>query len=208
MLESADFRKPTQVCAHGFVTVDDQKMSKSRGTFINAKTYLEHLDPEYLRYYFAAKMSNDVDDLDLNLEDFVQRVNSDVIGKVVNIPSRCANFITKHFDATLAASCTGEELELYHSCVERGKTIAEFYENREFGKAMREVMAYADIANEYIHINEPWAQIKDDSKKQRVLDVCSLGVNLFRVLMTYLYPVLPKMGQGRRGISQHRAQME
>ena len=193
MLESAGFRKPTKVCAHGFVTVDGQKMSKSRGTFINAKTYLEHLNPEYLRYYFAAKMTNDVDDLDLNLEDFVLRVNSDVVGKVVNIASRCANFITKKFDSTLSATCS--EPALYQSFVDTGEHIAKAFENREFGKAVREIMALADKANQYIDEKKPWILAKEEGREQDTLDVCSTGVNLFRLLITYLSPILPKMAE-------------
>ncbi len=189
MLESAGFRKPTKVCAHGFVTVDGQKMSKSRGTFINAKIYLAHLNPEYLRYYFAAKLTGGVDDLDLNLEDFVQRVNADLIGKVINIASRCASFITKKFAGTLATECT--ELSLYNHFVDTADIIAQHYENREFSKAIREIMALADKANQFIDEKKPWVTIKDDNKQQETLADCSMGINLFRLLITYLSPVLP-----------------
>ncbi len=188
MLSSAEFRTPTKVCVHGFLTVNGKKMSKSRGTFINARTYLNHLQPEYLRYYFAAKLGASVDDLDLNLEDFVQRVNSDLVGKVVNIASRTAKFITKS-GGTL--SNTIEDEALWQRFVDGGDVIAEFYENREFGKAQREIMALADAANEYIANKAPWTLAKQEGSEQQVLDICTLGINMFRALLTYLKPVLP-----------------
>jgi len=188
MLKSADFRTPTKVCVHGFLTVNGQKMSKSRGTFINARTYLDHLQPEYLRYYFAAKLGAAVDDLDLNLEDFVQRVNSDLVGKVVNIASRTAKFVSKA-GGTLSAN--NAKPELWQRFVAGGETIAQLYENREFGKAMREIMALADAANEYIAEQAPWALAKQEGTEQQVLDICSLGINMFRALVAYLKPVLP-----------------
>ncbi len=193
MLDSAGLRTPTGVFAHGFLTVNGTKMSKSRGTFINARTYLEHLDPEYLRYYFAAKLGSSVDDMDLNLEDFVQRVNSDVVGKVVNIASRCAGFLKKGFDNTLAADCA--EDALLAEFIAAGDTIAELYEAREFNKAIREIVTLADRANQYIDNRKPWVLAKEEGKEQEVLDACSVGVNLFRVLMTYLKPVLPAMAE-------------
>lgn len=188
MLSDAGFRTPTKVCVHGFLTVDGTKMSKSRGTFINARTYLNHLNPEYLRYYYATKLTNSVDDLDLNLEDFVNRVNSDLVGKVVNIASRTAKFVAKA-GGRLSASNANPELWAKFTGAE--KTIAEFYENREFGRAMREIMALADAANEFIAEQAPWTLAKDQSKSQQVLDVCSLGINCFAALMTFLKPVLP-----------------
>ncbi|MCG6898956.1 MAG: methionine--tRNA ligase [Gammaproteobacteria bacterium] len=191
MLRGADFRTPTAIFAHGFLTVDGQKMSKSRGTFIKARTYLDHLNPEYLRYYFAAKLGSGVDDIDLNLEDFVARVNSDLVGKVVNIASRCAGFINKRFAGRLADECT--EPGLYRSFVDEGNDIAEQYENREFGHALRKIMALADRANQYIDANKPWVLAKQPDQEQTVQAVCSVGLNLFRVLMTYLQPVLPVM---------------
>src|SRR5210317_772801 len=191
MLQGAGFRMPTSVFAHGFLTVDGAKMSKSRGTFVKARTYLKHLNPEYLRYYFAAKLGSGVDDLDLNLADFVLRVNSDLVGKVVNIASRCAGFINKRFDGRLSAECT--EPDLYRSFVDEGNAIAESYEQREFGQAIRKIMALADRANQYIDANKPWVLAKEPGKDQMVQDVCSVGLNLFRVLMTYLQPVLPAM---------------
>ena len=191
MLSGADFRTPTAIYAHGFLTVDGQKMSKSRGTFIKARAYLDHLNPEYLRYYFAAKLGNGVDDIDLNLEDFVARVNSDLVGKVVNIASRCAGFIVKRFAGRLADECS--EAELYQSFVAESDAIAADYENREFGHALRKIMALADRANQYIDANKPWVLAKQEGQEQAVQDVCSVGLNLFRVLMTWLQPVLPVM---------------
>jgi len=189
MLEGSGYRKPTSVFAHGFVTVNGAKMSKSKGTFIKGRTYLDHLNPEYLRYYYAAKLTNRIDDLDLNLEDFAQRVNSDLVGKVVNIASRCASFITKRFDGMLSENI--DDQALADEVTSAGDRLAELYENREFGKAMREIMALADKVNEYIAIKEPWQLVKDETKQQEVQDICSLGINLFRTLMIYLKPVLP-----------------
>lgn len=197
MLEGAGYRKPTNVFAHGFVTVNGAKMSKSKGTFIKGRTYLEHLQPEYLRYYYAAKLTNRIDDLDLNLEDFTQRVNSDLVGKVVNIASRCAGFISKRFDGMLSA--TIDDQELADEVMAAGDRLAELYEKRDFGRAMREIMALADKVNEYIAIKEPWQLAKDENKQQEVQDICSLGINLFRILMTYLKPVLPALAEKTEG---------
>ena len=193
MLDSAGLRQPTAVYAHGFLTVNGVKMSKSRGTFILAETYLAHLDPEYLRYYFAAKLSSGVDDIDLNLDDFVQRVNADLIGKVVNIASRCAGFLRKKFDNKLSANCS--EPELVQSFIDAGDSIAALYEAREFNRAMREVIALADRANQFIDDKKPWVMAKDEAQASAVQEVCSVGINLFRVLATYLKPVLPNMAQ-------------
>lgn len=192
MLSSANFRTPTKVCVHGFLTVNGQKMSKSRGTFINARSYLDHLNPEYLRYYFAAKLSSSVDDLDLNLDDFIQRVNSDLVGKVVNIASRTAKFIQKS-GGTLSSNIADETL--WQQFVDASEVIAGHYEARDFGKAMREIMALADAANEYIAAKAPWALAKEDGTEQQVLDICTLGINMFRALLTYLKPVLPALTQ-------------
>lgn len=189
MLEGADFRKPTAVFAHGFVTVNGEKMSKSKGTFVKASTYLAHLNPEYLRYYYATKLTHKIDDLDLNLEDFVQRVNSDLVGKVVNIASRCASFITKRFDGTLSTNI--DDQALADEVMAAGDSIAAHYESRDFGRGMREIMALADKVNEYIAVKEPWQLVKDETKQQEVHDICSLGINMFRTLMIYLKPVLP-----------------
>lgn len=193
MLTGADFRTPTAIYSHGFVTVNGQKMSKSRGTFIKADTYLQHLNPEYLRYYFAAKLGNKIDDIDLNLEDFALRVNADLVGKVVNIASRCAGFIGKRFDGKLSE--TLPEADLIQSFVAKGEEIAGYYEDREFGRAVREIMALADKANQYIDEQKPWVLAKEEGKDQQVQDVCSVGISLFRLLMIYLKPVLPTMAQ-------------
>jgi methionyl-tRNA synthetase len=193
MLDSAGLRQPTAVYAHGFLTVNGVKMSKSRGTFILADTYLNHLDPEYLRYYYAAKLSSGVDDIDLNLDDFVQRVNSDLIGKVVNIASRCAGFLRKKFDNQMSDNCA--EPELVQSFIDAGDQIAALYETREFNRAMREIIALADRANQYIDDKKPWVMAKDEALEDEVQAVCSVGINLFRALATYLKPVLPAMAE-------------
>ena len=193
MLEGAGFRLPTAVFCHGFLTVNGQKMSKSRGTFIMARTYLEHLGAEYFRYYIAAKLGSGVDDIDLNLEDFVQRVNSDLVGKVVNIASRCAGFIGKRFDGMLASAAAQPALLTEFSAAR--EAIATHYEQREFSKALRAVMALADRANQYIDHEKPWQLAKDPDQQARVQEVCTMGINLFRVLMVYLKPVLPAMAQ-------------
>ena len=189
MLSGAQFRTPTAIFAHGFLTVNGEKMSKSRGTFITARTYLDHLNPEYLRYYFAAKLSAGVDDIDLNFDDFSQRVNSDLVGKVVNIASRCSGFISKRFANTLSATCS--EPLLYQDFINANKQIAEFYETREFGKAMREIMALADKANQYIDEKKPWLIAKQEGNDTELHDVCSMGINLFRLLTVFLKPVIP-----------------
>jgi len=189
MLTSAGFRTPTKICVHGFVTVNGKKMSKSRGTFVNARCYLDHLNPEYLRYYYGAKLSGSVEDIDLNLEDFVQKVNSDLVGKVINIASRCARFVTGNDGGRLSSSI--DNPGLWDQVSGAATAIAEHYENREFGRAIRDIMALADAANEYIADREPWKLDKDPANKQQVQDICSLGINLFRVIMIYLKPVLP-----------------
>ena len=192
MLKSADFRTPTKVCVHGFVTVNGTKMSKSRGTFINARTYLDHLNPEYLRYYYASKLTNTVEDIDLNLEDFIQKVNSDLVGKVVNIASRCSKFITNE-SGVLSSRIENEAL--WDQVTGVADSIANYYENREFGKAIREIMAQADSVNEYIAEQEPWKRNKDQDQKQQVQDICSLGINLFRIILIYLKPIVPAMAE-------------
>ncbi|WP_284892090.1 methionine--tRNA ligase [Cobetia amphilecti] len=191
MLEGAGMRTPTGVNCHGFVTVNGAKMSKSRGTFIKADTYAQFLNPEYLRYYFAAKLTSGVDDLDLNLDDFTARVNSDLVGKVVNIASRCAGFVKKFGDGKLSATCA--EPELVERFIAAGEGIAADFEAREFARAMRKVMELADEANTYIADKAPWAMAKEDGREQEVLDVCSVGINLFRQLMVYLAPVIPEL---------------
>ena len=193
MLASAGLRQPTAIFAHGFLTVDGTKMSKSRGTFIMASTYLDHLDAEYLRYYFAAKLSPNVDDMDLNLEDFIQRVNSDLVGKVVNIASRCSGFLRKRFDNEISTTCS--EPGFINELIGAGDSIAALYETRDFQRAMREIIALADRANQYIDEKKPWVLAKEEGRDQEVQDACSVGINCFRVLMTYLKPVLPVMGK-------------
>lgn len=189
ILSGAGFRPPTDVFAHGFLTVNGQKMSKSRGTFIEANTYLKHLNPEYLRYYFAAKLNHRIEDLDLNFDDFVQRVNSDLVGKVVNIASRCAGFINKRFDGYLAPRLM--DVALYESFVTAAKTIGQCYESREYSRAMREIMALADQANQFVAEHKPWEVAKQPERDDELQDICSMALNLFRVLMIYLGPVLP-----------------
>ena len=181
MLDGAKFRKPTNVFAHGFVTANGAKMSNRKGTFVKARTYLDNLDPEYLRYYYAAKLNNGITDLDLNLEDFALRVNSDLVGKVVNIASRCASFITKKFDGKLSDTVMDEALLGEFKCF---ASIANHYENRDYSRAIREIMALADKANQFIDAKAPWVLIKDETKQQEAHDVCSLGLNMFRVLIT------------------------
>ncbi|MCT8986758.1 methionine--tRNA ligase [Shewanella phaeophyticola] len=199
MLDGAGLRKPTSVYAHGYVTVNGAKMSKSKGTFIKARTYLDNLDPEYLRYYYAAKLNSRIDDLDLNLEDFAQRVNSDLVGKLVNLASRTAGFISKRFDGKLAKVADNS---LANSFLAKSETIAEFYETREFGKAMREIMALADTANGYVADAAPWQLVKQEDKQEEAHQVCSNALNLFRILVTYLKPVLPKLAQDVEGFLQ------
>ncbi len=189
MLEGSGFRTPTAIFAHGFLTVDGQKMSKSRGTFITARTYLNHLNPEYLRYYFAAKLGSGVDDIDLNLEDFTARVNSDLVGKVVNIASRCAGFINKRFAGKLSQNVHNETL--LKSMVAANETVAQAYEAREYSKAMREIMSLADKANQYIDDHKPWVIAKEEGRDAELQAICTMGINCFRLLMLYLKPVLP-----------------
>ena len=191
VLTSSGYRTPTAVFAHGFLTVDGTKMSKSRGTFVNARTYLDHLNPEYLRYYLAAKLSAGIDDLDLNLEDFALRVNSDLVGKVVNIASRCASFINKGFDGRLAEQ--PDNLELLQGIQSIKAEVTAHFENREYGKAIRLIMAQADKANQYINDKEPWVIAKTDKQSAELQAICSTGINAFRLLLCYLKPVLPAM---------------
>ncbi|MFZ7187417.1 methionine--tRNA ligase [Avibacterium avium] len=193
MLDGAELRKPDNIFVHGYVTVNGEKMSKSRGTFIQAATYLKHLDPEYLRYYYAAKLSNRIDDLDLNLEDFVQRVNADVVNKLVNLASRNAGFIQKRFNGELAASL--QDPVLFAEFTSQADHIAAYYENREFGKAIREIMVLTDKANKYIDEKAPWVIAKEEGREQELQQVCSMGIELFRVLIGYLKPVLPQLAE-------------
>ena len=189
MLHGADYRTPTAIFSHGFLTVNGLKMSKSRGTFITARSYLDHLNPEYLRYYFAAKLGSGVDDLDLNLDDFIARVNADLVGKVVNIASRCAGFIHKQFGSRLADEIAEPALFAHFSAA--GGAIAELYEKREFSRAVREIMTLADQANQYIDDKKPWVMAKQAGRETELHAVCSMGLNLFRQLIGYLRPILP-----------------
>ena len=193
MLKGAGFRTPTGVFCHGFLTVNGQKMSKSRGTFIMAETYLKHLRPEYLRYYFAAKLGSGIDDIDLSLEDFRLRVNADLVNKVVNIASRCAGFISKKFDGQLDSQLA--EPELYQQAIALSDIIADAYESREYARAMREIMHLADKANQYIDTAEPWVLAKQEGKEAEVQACCTMGINLFRVIISYLAPVLPAVAE-------------
>lgn len=193
MLEGAGFRKPTAVNVHGYLTVNGAKMSKSRGTFIKARTYLDHLNPEYLRYYYASKLGRGVEDLDLNLDDFIQKVNSDLVGKVVNIASRCAGFIHKGNQGILVNALA--EPALWDSFLEATPSIADAYEKRDFARAMRETMALADAANAWIADKAPWAMNKIEGQQDEVQAICSLGINLFKQLVILLKPVLPELAQ-------------
>jgi len=193
VLKSADFRIPTAVFCHGFLMVNGEKMSKSRGTFIQARAYLDHLPAEPLRYYYAAKLNNSVDDIDLNLQDFQQRINSDLVGKVVNIASRCAGFISKKFDGKLSPSMADEAL--YKNFTDASDSIAQAYEDRRYSKAMREIMALADLANQYVDEKQPWVLAKDEERQQEVQDICSQGLNMFRAIMVFLKPVLPELAE-------------
>jgi len=193
VLEGSGFRTPTSVYAHGFLTVNGLKMSKSRGTFIKARTYLDNLDPSYLRYYYAAKLGPTIEDIDLNLDDFIARVNADLVGKLVNIASRCAGFISKRFDGRLSGELADEAL--FAEFATAAETLAGHYEAREYSKAMRLAMALADKANRYIDDNKPWLMIKDEDKLDEVQMVCTQGLNMFRSLMVYLTPVIPGVAE-------------
>ena len=191
MLEGSNFRKPTNLFVHGYVTVNGAKMSKSRGTFIKASTWLNHLDADSLRYYYAAKLSSRIDDIDLNLEDFVQRVNADIVNKVVNLASRNAGFINKRFDGKLSAELA--DPALYQSFIDAQVSIAEAWNSREFSRAIREIMAMADVANRYVDEQAPWVVAKQEGRDADLQAICSMGINMFRVLMTWLAPVMPSL---------------
>ncbi|MDH3336534.1 MAG: methionine--tRNA ligase [Gammaproteobacteria bacterium] len=196
VLAGSGFRTPTSVFAHGFLTVNGKKMSKSRGTFIKARTYLDNLNPSYLRYYYAAKLGPTIEDIDLNLDDFTARVNSDLVGKLVNIASRCAGFIGKRFDGKLAEALP--EPALFAEIAEASETIAEHFERREYSKAMRIIMSLADTANRYIDDKKPWVMIKNEDQLDEVQAVCTQGLNMFRSLMIYLAPVIPAVAEDAR----------
>jgi methionyl-tRNA synthetase len=200
VLQASGMRRPTAVHAHGFLTINGQKMSKSRGTFVTARRYLESFAPEYLRYYFAAKLTSGIDDIDMNLEEFTTRLNSDIVGKLVNIASRCAGFITKSAAGKLAAALP--EPELYSSFVAAGHSIAQAYENYDTAAAIRDLMLLADRANQYIDSRKPWTLAKQPERAAEVQGICTQGLNLFRVLMIYLQPVLPDMAAKARRFLQ------
>ena len=191
ILMSAHLRTPTKISIQGFLTVNGQKMSKSRGTAIKARTYLNHLHPEYFRYYLASKLTTRIEDIDLNLDDFRLKVNADLVGKVVNIASRCAGFINKSFDHTL--SCMPQDLPLVQTFQQAQKTIADDYENREFAQVVRHIMHLADLANQYIDEQKPWVTAKDPARQSETQVICTVGLNCFRWLMTYLKPILPEL---------------
>ena len=196
VLEGSGFRTPTSVFAHGFLTVNGLKMSKSRGTFIKARTYLDNLDPSHLRYYYAAKLGPTIEDIDLNLDDFVARVNADLVGKLVNIASRCAGFVNKRFDGQLSGTLA--DAALFKEFAAASETLASHYEGREYSKAMRLIMALADKANRYIDEKKPWVMIKDEDQLAEVQLVCTQGLNMFRSLMIYLTPVIPAVAEDAR----------
>jgi methionyl-tRNA synthetase len=189
LLHGANLRTPNAIFVNGFLTIDGQKMSKSRGTFIKARTYLDHLPPEYLRYYLAAKLSDRIEDYDIHFDDFHQRVNSDLVGKFINIASRTANFIHKEFAGKLSSIC--KEPELFNTFAKAGDEIAKKWDKMEFSQAIRQIMSLADIANQYIDEKKPWLLMKQEKEKGTVQEVCTMGLNLFRLLMIYLKPVLP-----------------
>ena len=190
-LQFASLRAPTAVFAHGFLTVDGQKMSKSRGTFITAKSYLdEGLNPEWMRYYIAAKLNNRIEDIDLNLNDFIARVNSDLVGKYINIASRAAGFVHKRFDGQLSDVASSELIQQLQAA---SASLAQSYEEREYAKTLREVMALTDVVNEYVDANKPWELAKQEGQDARLQQVCSELINAFRILTVYLSPVLPKL---------------
>jgi len=193
MLYGSKFKTPDAIFVHGFLTVDGQKMSKTRGTFIKARTYLDHLDAEYLRYYFATKLNNRIEDIDLNLEDFMLRVNSDLIGKVVNIASRCAGFIKKHFGGKLTNAI--HDQALWEEFSAANESITTFYEGREYSRAMREIMGLADRTNQYIDERQPWVIAKQQGKDAELQAICSMGINCFRLIIIYLKPVLPELAE-------------
>ena len=191
ILHGSGFRTPTAIFAHGFLTVDGQKMSKTRGTFITARTYLEHLDPAYLRYYFAARLGPGIDDIDLNLDDFLLRVNADLVGKVVNIASRSAGFIERRFAGRLSSG--HHDAALFNSLAGAAEDIAGAYERREYAEAMRAIMALADRTNQYIDAHKPWHIAKDPGREPELQAICTQGLNCFRLLALYLKPVLPAL---------------
>ena len=193
VLDGAELKKPDGIYVNGFLTVNGKKMSKSRGTMIKVRTYLDHLNPEYLRYYYAYKLSGGMDDFDLDTNDFFDRVNSDLVGKCVNIASRCAKFINDDFNNQLSGKIADQEL--LSQFQQSSSSIATMYKHREFGRAMRTIMSLADQANRYLDKEKPWNLAKDVTKKEQVQEICTMGLNLFRILMIYLKPVVPAIAK-------------
>ena len=193
MLSNANFKQPSGVFAHGFLTLDGEKMSKSRGNFISADDFVKTLDPEYLRYYFASKLSTGVDDIDLSLEDLKQKVNSDLVNKLVNIASRSANFLNKHFNNKLSKEIDNNAL--IEDFIRASNEVSNHYENLELNKAMKEIMALADKANQYVDKMEPWVLVKDEKNLELVHKICSTALNLFRILAIMIEPVTPKLSE-------------
>jgi methionyl-tRNA synthetase len=191
MLEGSGFRKPTAIFCHGFLTVDGEKMSKSRGTFFNARTYLKHLDPEYLRYYFASRLTNKIEDIDLSFDDFQTRVNSELVGKIINIGSRCAKFINKDFNNKLASEFNNQDL--VENVLSKTNDIVKNYEGRNYSTNIRLVSSLADDVNKYLDEVKPWVKIKNENERELVQKICTDGLNLFRILIGYLKPVLPSI---------------
>ncbi|UDG81275.1 Methionine--tRNA ligase [Candidatus Profftia lariciata] len=193
ILECSNFRKPSNIFVHGYITVNGAKMSKSRGTFVQAKTYLKHLDPECLRYYYATKLSSRIDDIDLNMQDFVQRVNTDIVNKLINLAARNASFINQRFNGVLASYT--EDSDVYNTVINAADDIAKLYDNRELGKAMRKIMTLVDLSNRYIDVQAPWILAKKRGQDATLQAICSMGINLFRILMIYITPVMPALSQ-------------
>ena len=193
ILEATNHRTPTSVYANGFLTVNGKKMSKSRGTFIQARTYLDSLDPTYLRYYFASRLTSKIDDIDLNLEEFITKANSDIVGKVVNIASRCAGFVYKKFDATLSSEVFDTDLEKEFAATH--DDITQAFEQREFATAVRMIMGLADKANQFIDFHKPWSLAKEEGQEAKAHQVCSQGINMFKVLVSYLKPIIPQLAE-------------
>ena len=193
MLEGSNFRKPTAIFCHGFLTIDGEKMSKSRGTFFNARTYLNHLSPEYLRYYYASRLTNKIEDIDLNFDDFISRVNSDLVGKIINIGSRCARFINKDFNNKLSGELKNSEL--IKKCLAKVEDIIKNYEDRNYSSNIRLITSMADDVNKYLDEEKPWVKIKNESEKELAQKICTDGLNLFRILIGCLKPVIPEIAK-------------
>ncbi|QHG92266.1 methionine--tRNA ligase [Coxiella endosymbiont of Amblyomma sculptum] len=193
ILSSANFRLPTKICVHGYLTIKGQKMSKSRETFITARQYLKSLNLEYLRYYFAAKLGSHIEDIDFNPEDFFRRINADLVGKYINLASRCASFFTKNKEIKLSE--TLPELLLYESFIEVEEKILQYYETLNYRKVVRTIMTLTDRANQYIDKEKPWILAREPGQEKRIQAVCTQGLNLFKILTTYLKPILPNTAQ-------------